>query len=129
LDNTSEMLFVAGQHLPTIGTGNQAAVWAPTVLGDQSSACTGSQFELSGLVQRVNNKPVEGWICLAAEVSDRQGNHAVSKPLRVCFDNENTPEEPACKVSSVALPDCTANCTPPVFDLGGADQAPFRIFY
>lgn len=129
LDNSSDMQFVAGQHLPTIGVANQAAVWAPTVLGDQTYACTGSQFELSGLVQRVNNKPVEGWICLAAEVSDRQGNHAVSKPLRVCFDSESTPEAPSCALSSSIPPSCTASCTPPAFDVEGADQAPFLIRY
>jgi hypothetical protein len=128
LENSSDMQYVAGQHMPTIGMSNQPAVWGTTVGGEESLTCTGDEWELGG-VSVVNEVPHEGWVCLAAEASDNRGNRAVSPPLRVCFDNQSTAFEPACKLGSTTPPSCTKSCTPPPVDLGEGDGKPFIIRY
>jgi hypothetical protein len=67
--------------------------------------CTGKGVDLSGSLSN-------GWVCLAAEATDRVGNHGISAPIRICF-NDTTKPAPACVNSSVAKPSCVSNCTPP----------------
>ncbi|MGC4093374.1 MAG: Ig-like domain-containing protein [Polyangiaceae bacterium] len=119
-EQLSDMKFVAAQHL--IGQ-NVAAVWAPGAVDEKT--CTGTKWELGPDIA-----PQEGWLCLAASAEDKVGNAAVSRPLRVCFDSELTPEHPACATSSTTPPTCTTNCTPPDLNIEGygIDQ-PFLIRY
>jgi len=81
-------------HLPTNGT---------------TGACTGNTWEL------LQNLP-EGWACLAVRAEDNRGNVGVSRPLRVCLDDEVG--TPACDPVHDTPPTCTDGCTPP------ADFAP-----
>lgn len=76
-----------------------------TVTSASDLECTGKQIDITGSV-------ANGWVCLAAEAQDQVGNHGISAPIRVCLNSEHHPE-PACKNSSVAMPSCVANCTPP----------------
>jgi hypothetical protein len=66
--------------------------------------CTGTEWE-----PRLIDPLVQGWICYGAIASDKKGNTAVSRPLRVCYDNPNVPGAPDCSMP----PLCTDGCTAP----------------
>lgn len=65
--------------------------------------CTGKEFEHTTLVD-------EGWYCVAVRAEDLVKNRGVSRPLRVCYDDRATAEDP-CLDSTP--PSCTVDCTPP----------------
>ena len=73
--------------------------------------CTGTGWELSSQLAQATQK--EGWFCLAAVAKDKVGNTAISRPLRVCYDDPSTTFQPACALSSTTPPSCTDGCTPP----------------
>jgi len=70
-------------------------------------SCNGEAWSYSALAQKM-----EGWVCLAARAEDGLRNVGVSPPLRVCFDDPETPEHPAC-LDGKNAPTCTDGCTPP----------------
>jgi hypothetical protein len=72
--------------------------------------CTGASWEIQQFTMMR-----EGWICLAAIATDKAGtlgNTAVSRPLRLCFDDTGTPEQPSC-MDLQNPPSCTDGCTLP----------------
>jgi hypothetical protein len=74
--------------------------------------CTGTQWVMTGSTTTLE----EGWICLAAVATDNVGNHAASRPLRLCYDdNEGAPPDCSPESAPTCLP---AACTvpAPVFD-------------
>jgi hypothetical protein len=74
-------------------------------MGVQDGAkCTGTEWD-----PRLIEPLVQGWICYGAVASDKKGNTAVSRPLRVCYDNPNVPGVPDCS----APPTCTDGCSAP----------------
>jgi hypothetical protein len=77
-------------------------------MGDTSSAlCTGTAWD-----PRTIDPNVQGWICYAAVASDKLGNTATSRPLRVCYDNPGVAGAPDCS----ARPTCTDGCSAPTMD-------------
>ncbi len=72
--------------------------------------CTGTSWDPITI-----ETDVEGWICYAAVASDKLGNSAVSRPLRICYDNPNTSARPACATTSTEPPRCTDGCTARAF--------------
>jgi hypothetical protein len=54
----------------------------------------------------------DGWICLAARVADKLGNVGLSRPLRICYDDDQVEGVPAC-ATGAPPPSCTTNCTAP----------------
>lgn len=79
--------------------------------------CTGISWEIASWVGR------EGWVCLAARAEDQVGNVGVSRPLRLCIDDEDSSNgTPNC--APAGAPSCTDGCVlPPVFE----DELPSRI--
>ena len=72
--------------------------------------CTGDYWEIQ---QFTNMRPEpEGWICLASIASDKNGNTAVSRPLRLCYDDTRTSEQPSC-MNLANPPSCLGDCTLP----------------
>lgn len=69
--------------------------------------CTGQQWELGPFID------TEGWVCLAARAEDVVGNVGISRPLRACYDDPTTEEQPDCATMTTTPPDCTDGCTPP----------------
>jgi hypothetical protein len=75
--------------------------------------CTGDYWEIQMFAEQ------EGWLCMAGIATDNVGNTAVSRPLRVCYDDSRTSAQPAC-VNLQNPPVCTDGCTLPrrFLDLG-----------
>jgi hypothetical protein len=72
--------------------------------------CTGDYWEIQ---QFTNMRPEpEGWICLASIAKDGNGNTAVSRPLRLCYDDTRTSAQPSC-MNLANPPSCLGNCTVP----------------
>jgi hypothetical protein len=67
--------------------------------------CTGKALVLSASVPN-------GWVCLAARAVDNAGNVGISAPIRVCLYDDSRPA-PDCATSSMPMPTCVNNCTPP----------------
>jgi hypothetical protein len=85
------------------GLGDEPVIYGNGSLDAEN--CTGSAWQITAFVQGH-----EGWICLAAVAKDKFRRTAVSRPLRLCYDNPSTPAEPDCSNP----PSCTAaNCTAP----------------
>jgi hypothetical protein len=67
--------------------------------------CTGYGWEIGAVVKEIT----EGWICVAAQASDNNGNVGISPPLRLCYDNgEDPPADcsgppPSCRVNDCTL--------------------------
>jgi hypothetical protein len=85
-----------------------------SMLTGTGAACTGTGWEIGQQV----TPGYEGWVCVAARAEDvfdngETGNHAVSRPLRLCYD-DGEPPAPDC---SGTPPTCMApNCMlPPTF--------------
>jgi hypothetical protein len=82
--------------------------------GGEGAACAGIDWELQNMVP----DGYEGWICVAARAEDvfsngQAGNHGVSRPLRLCYD-DGVPPAADCPLPA---PSCIApNCSlPPAF--------------
>lgn len=73
----------------------------------EGALCTGTPWD-----PRTIDKDVQGWICYAAIASDLKGNTAVSRPLRVCYDNPSVAGAPDCS----APPTCTDGCSAPFME-------------
>lgn len=67
--------------------------------------CTGGQWEILSLVGHT------GWVCLAGEATDKADNHGISRPLRVCVDDDDDPSTTPCDLSD--MPECTDGCSLP----------------
>jgi hypothetical protein len=87
-------------------TGTVPAIFAQDVTGANTLTCTGAQWQV-GVLPAVK----EGWLCLAVRAVDNAKNVGVSRPLRVCYDDENPANgEPNCPLPA---PSCTRACTAP----------------
>jgi hypothetical protein len=98
----------------TVVIRHDAANTEPVIYGIGSRTgleCTGTGWELPSQLSDAIQK--EGWFCLAAVASDNVGNTAISPPLRICYDDKNTPFVPLCAMQSQPPPSCTDGCTPP----------------
>lgn len=96
-DEVSDMTRVIAH---TITGGQEPAIYAMNVEED-SLQCTGGQWELTPLIE-------EGWACVAVRALDYVGNVGVSKPLRICFDDPTTDNEPCADPPEAT---CTDGCT------------------
>ena len=103
-DNASDLRRVI-QH--AIADFNEPVVYANDVKAS-TIECTGTDWEFAAY-----DSVTEGWVCLAAEATDRVGNHAVSAPIRLCYDDADTVFEPPCKTDKSNPPSCVDNCTLP----------------
>jgi hypothetical protein len=85
---------------------NQPAIFAMgQPLNGTTGPCTGDSWEALLNVG-------EGWRCFAARAEDGVGNVGISKPLRVCFDDNNAANgTPNC--DSAIAPTCLDHCTLP----------------
>lgn len=98
-------------------TARRPVVFAFGNLAPDSTSCTGIEVDIK--TQTRNDVPEdgeEGWLCVAAVSDDTAGNHGVSRPLRLCYDNPSVPGKPACATDKSNPPTCTDGCTlPPAF--------------
>lgn len=91
-------------------SGNPPAIYALAPNNGSTGACEGNTWEIGKIVP-------EGWACLAARVEDNIGNVGVSRPLRVCINDQMG--TPNCNSATDTPPDCTDHCTlPPDFPSG-----------
>jgi hypothetical protein len=113
-NKTSDMTYVVKHRIVT--GGDEPVVYGLGALNEPE--CTGSRWSLSNVTSKtVNGNLVslspDGWICLAARVSDKLGNKGISRPFRLCFDDPNIPGQPACWNKGTQPPSCVTSCTPP----------------
>jgi hypothetical protein len=72
--------------------------------------CTGDGWEIGGFIKDRNGEAREGWICLVAEAEDNAGNRSLSAPLRLCYDDADTPAQPSC-MNLADPPSCRQACS------------------
>jgi hypothetical protein len=116
-DQKSDLTYVVKHRIAT-GTGEPVVYATGAAAGTfVEPQCTGDTWDLHPHTSKVDNGnlvPIsaDGWVCLAARVSDRLDNRAVSRPLRICLDDPDVPGVPAC-VTGAPPPSCTTDCTAP----------------
>jgi hypothetical protein len=91
---TSDLVRVIRHSLQA--TPPERVIYGIGVESGTALGCTGTYWEYTSFIKR----PVrEGWVCFAAMAVDKVGNRGVSKPLRLCYDDPSTPEQPSCAKS------------------------------
>ncbi len=60
------------------------SIWSIGPVVSDGLQCAGRQFDALG------NRVTDGWACLAVAATDRFGSMQVSRPLRVCIDQDNS---------------------------------------
>jgi len=70
-----------------------------------SLECTGVAWEFGGKLD------ADGWVCFATRAVDNVGNVGVSRPIRICVDDDRA-GTPACATQSMEPPSCTDGCEP-----------------
>jgi hypothetical protein len=90
-------------------TGTVPVIFAQDVTAANTLTCTGAQWQI-GVLPAVK----EGWLCLAVRAPDLARNVGISRPLRVCYNDDNPANgEPSCPQPG---PSCAENCVlPPKF--------------
>jgi hypothetical protein len=108
-DHASEMRRVISHT----ALGRPSVIFAPGAIPN-TLECTGTELELRAYVD-------EGWFCAAVVANDLRGNASVSRPLRVCWDDPTTLEDPCRSTdqSPTPSPTCVTGCQPqPRFMVG-----------
>jgi hypothetical protein len=83
----------------------EPVVYARDPAPGNALGCTGGSWEVRGLAKH------SGWVCMAAVASDVAENAGLSRPLRVCIDDDNDTSTSPC--SGVEPPTCTDGCQLP----------------
>lgn len=78
------------------------AVYAIAPQGDMTAdvGCTGTYWEYFHDMKRT---VTDGWLCFVGVAYDAVGNRGVSAPLRICYDDPNTPAVPTCAQTKLPL--------------------------